>query len=102
MADPEDLDFAPAFREWRQSAGMRQREAARQLGITAVHLCNLESGKSQPSLKLIARIEQAYGVNLYLLAWLSRFYLPNDELLTQQFENAYRDYYQISGGSSDD
>lgn len=89
------LDLALAIRECRKSVGLTQREAARQLGITDVHLCNLEHGKSQPSLKLIAWMEQAFGVNVYLWAWFSLYDLDGAVAITDRFRRRYQQYYGI-------
>jgi transcriptional regulator with XRE-family HTH domain len=56
-------------RHLRESLGLTQREAARQLQVTAVHLCNVESNKSAPSSELVNRYRELWGVDLYVLAW---------------------------------
>ena len=56
-------------RHLRDSLGLTQREAARQLQITAVHLCNIESNKSAPSSELVGRYRELWGIDLYVLAW---------------------------------
>lgn len=42
---------------------LSQRQAAKRLGISTVHLCNIEKGHSQPSWKLLDKIETIYGVS---------------------------------------
>ena len=56
-------------RHLRESLGLTQREAARQLKVTAVHLCNVESNKSAPSSELVGRYRELWDVDLYVLAW---------------------------------
>jgi len=49
--------------------GLSQREAAKLLGISAVHLCNIEFGKSSPSIDLMNRFRDLWRVDIYVLAW---------------------------------
>ncbi len=51
-------------RDVRKSLGLSQREAAEKLGITAVHLCNVEHDGSNPSKGLINRYSELFGVDL--------------------------------------
>lgn len=53
----------------RESKGLTQTEAARQLGITNVHLSNIENNKASPSLELIEKFRKVWNVDLYVLAW---------------------------------
>jgi transcriptional regulator with XRE-family HTH domain len=53
----------------REKKGLSQREAAEALGITQVHLSNIENNKSQPSPNLLERYRELWGVDLYVLAW---------------------------------
>lgn len=48
----------------RERRGLTQTEAARRLGITPVWLCNLEHGDGQPSLDLLRKIAELYGVSM--------------------------------------
>lgn len=54
----------------RQLADLNQREAAGKLGITSVHLCNVERGRSDLSPYLRERFREVFGVDLYITAWL--------------------------------
>lgn len=53
----------------RESRGVNQREAAKLLGVSVVHLCNIENNKSAPSSALLDRYSELWGVDLYVLAW---------------------------------
>jgi len=53
----------------RERKGLSQGNAARLLGISQVHLSNVENNKSWPSPELIDRIRDAWGVDPYILAW---------------------------------
>lgn len=56
-------------RQLRESLGMTQRAAAQSLGISFVHLCNIERNRAAPSQALIDKIRDLWGVDLYVLAW---------------------------------
>jgi transcriptional regulator with XRE-family HTH domain len=43
--------------------GLTQRVLAQQIGVEASHIAFIETGRRRPSLKLIARIADALGVN---------------------------------------
>lgn len=53
----------------RTSKGLTQREAARRLRISNVHLSNIENNKASPSLELVERYRALWNVDLYVLAW---------------------------------
>jgi transcriptional regulator with XRE-family HTH domain len=53
----------------REARKMTQRAAAEKLGITPVHLCNIEKGKAKPSPDLLRKYREVMGVDLYVLAW---------------------------------
>jgi transcriptional regulator with XRE-family HTH domain len=53
----------------RERRGLTLRAAAESLGITHVHLCNVENGKATPSLDLLDRLREVYGVDVATLAW---------------------------------
>ena len=48
---------------------MTQRAAAEALGVSHVHLCNVERGKAIPSSALVERFRTVFGVDLYVVAW---------------------------------
>jgi transcriptional regulator with XRE-family HTH domain len=53
----------------RERKGITQTTTADLLGITQVHLSNVENNKSIPSSKLLERYRLLWGVDLYVLAW---------------------------------
>ena len=53
----------------RERKGMTQTAAADLLGVTQVHLSNIENNKAVPSPKLLERYRELWGVDLYVLAW---------------------------------
>lgn len=56
-------------KQLRESLGLTQQEVARALGITNVHVSNIENEKSFPSQNLIDRYREFFEVDLYVLAW---------------------------------
>ena len=56
-------------REMRESLGLTQQEMAATLGVTNVHISNIENDKSFPSQQLIERYREKFGIDLYVLAW---------------------------------
>ena len=56
-------------RHLRETLGLTQRAAAKALGITCVHLCNIENNKSVPSPALLERFREIWNVDLDVLAW---------------------------------
>jgi len=56
-------------RALREQLGLSQKEAAAELGISNVHLCNLEKNNSNPSPELLAKYRELWGVDLYVFAW---------------------------------
>jgi transcriptional regulator with XRE-family HTH domain len=53
----------------RTAQGLTQRVAAQQLGISVVHLCNIENDKASPSPELLERFRDLWGIDLYVLSW---------------------------------
>jgi transcriptional regulator with XRE-family HTH domain len=56
-------------RQFRETLGLSQRAMAAELGITPVHLCNIENNKALPSQSLLDRYRERWDVDLYVLAW---------------------------------
>ena len=62
-------DFGQTARYVRERRGMTQRAAAYALGVSAVHLSNVERGRAVPSSSLITRFNEVYGIDVYVLAY---------------------------------
>lgn len=62
------IELGPALKRLRQNTGASQRDAAKAIGISYVHLNRLENNKEWPSRKCWEKIEQFYAVDLYALA----------------------------------
>ena len=63
------IDLGKTIRHIREARGLTQRAAAEALGITDVHLCNLERDKARPSDELLAKIGKVWAVDPYVLSW---------------------------------
>jgi transcriptional regulator with XRE-family HTH domain/mannose-6-phosphate isomerase-like protein (cupin superfamily) len=68
--EPETADAAPSvnlgarLRAVRQASGLSVREAARQLGVSASFVSQLETGKSQPSVATLYSLSQLLDVSI--------------------------------------
>src|SRR3954468_7167629 len=54
-------------RSVRESLGLTQKAAAEALGVSSVHLSNVERGVTPPSASLISRFTDVYGIDVYVL-----------------------------------
>jgi len=66
------LNLGETARELRERCGLSQVQAAKKLGITQVHLSNIETNKARPSPELIERYRAAFDVDLYVYAFCTR------------------------------
>ena len=62
------INLCDAARELRTRIGLSVRKAAEELGISYVHLSNIENNKVSPSPEIIDRFHQAWGIDLYMFA----------------------------------
>ena len=56
-------------REVRITLGLTQRRAAKELGISPVHLCRVEKNQASPSQALIDKYRDLWNIDIYVLAW---------------------------------
>jgi transcriptional regulator with XRE-family HTH domain len=63
------IHLGKTARYLRERKGLSQRDVANALGITQVHLSNIENSKALPSAALLDRYRELWGVDLYVLAW---------------------------------
>jgi putative transcriptional regulator len=59
------------IKQKRKELALTQRELAKKLGVEASHVAYLEGGKRNPSLSLMARLEQALGISRQQIFLLS-------------------------------
>lgn len=69
LAKAMTIKIGQAARRVREVEGLTQRATAKKLGVSVVHLCNIERNNSAPSQALIDRYRELWGVDLYILAW---------------------------------
>lgn len=62
------INLGNAARDLRTKLNMSLREAASELGVSFVHLCNIENGKASPSPEVIEKFHDAWGIDLYMYA----------------------------------
>jgi DNA-binding XRE family transcriptional regulator len=58
----------PAIRVWREHRGMTAAQLAAAVEVTPAHISKLETGKGEPSLRLLRRLARALDVEIDLLA----------------------------------
>jgi transcriptional regulator with XRE-family HTH domain len=63
------LSVGESARCLREQLGLSQKDAAVELGISNVHLCNIEKDNGNPSPELLAKYRELWGVDLYVFAW---------------------------------
>jgi len=63
------IHIGKTARYLRERKGLSQGAAAEALGITQVHLSNIENNKALPSPNLLTRYRELWGIDLYVLAW---------------------------------
>lgn len=64
-------NYAKAFRIIRAAFGLKQAELAERMPVTASQLSLIESGKRQPSLRVIDSFAQAVGIPSALVSLLA-------------------------------
>jgi transcriptional regulator with XRE-family HTH domain len=62
------INLCDAARELRSRLGLSVRKAAKELGISFVHLSNIENGNASPSPEIMDRFRRAWGIDLYMFA----------------------------------
>ena len=72
------MNLGETARALRESFGLTQRAAADRLGVSWVHLCNIEKDKSRPSSELLEKYREVFGVDLYVYSWCTQ---PNMDKL---------------------
>ncbi len=65
------MDYGRALRVVRSAHGLTQRQLADRIGISASHLSLVESGKRDPSLKVLQEISATLAVPMHLLTLLA-------------------------------
>lgn len=63
------IHLGKTARYLRERKKLSQRGAADALGISQVHLSNIENNKALPSPALVNRYRELWGVDLHVLAW---------------------------------
>ena len=62
----------------RDQRQMTQRAAAEALGVSIVHISNVERGRAVPSAALVERYREVFGVDLHVLSWC--LFADDDEI----------------------
>jgi len=95
-------------RRVREARGLTQQQAAEALGVSNVHVSNIENEKAFPSQTLINRYREEFGVDLNVLAWCLHGDLEKlppairrpasvlAQALRQQYEGLLEDYRDLT------
>lgn len=62
------IKLGKAAQDLRQKLKLSLRAAADELGVSYVHLCNVENCKASPSPEMIEKFHAAWGIDLYMYA----------------------------------
>ena len=81
------MNLGETARNLRETYGLTQRAAADLLGVSYVHLCNIENNKSRPSQEMLEKFRTVFGVDLYVYSWCSS---PSQEKLPASMREAPR------------
>ena len=65
------MEYGRAIRVVRSAHGLSQRQLADRIGVSPSHLSLIESGKRDPSLKLLEEIAGGLAVPMHLLTLLA-------------------------------
>lgn len=58
--------FGPILRQFRQERGLSQEELAERMGMAShAHLSRLESGHKQPTVEMLFRAADAFGIKAW-------------------------------------
>ena len=58
------MDLGKRFRRFREKTGLTQTEAAAKMSIKYYQLGNYETNRSEPSITLLKKMSQVYGVSV--------------------------------------
>ena len=85
------INLGFAARYLRERLGLSQRAAAIELGISHVHLNNIENGKTSPTTSMIEKYYEAWNIDLYMLA-VAKF--SDDERIPHSLKDAVDEMIQ--------
>ena len=58
------MNVGKRIRELRNKGGMTQKELAEKADISTSYLCDIEVGRTNPSLRTLERISKAFGITM--------------------------------------
>ena len=62
------IELGEAAKYVRNRLGLSQRRAGEVLGISHIHINNVENGKTSPSPAILEKYFDAFGIDLYMVA----------------------------------
>jgi len=71
----------------RLASGLRQGEMAKRLGISQNYLSLIENSKAEPSMALLRKISETFGIPVTFLLWEEAMPLEGEtQEITQKYE----------------
>ena len=70
------MDLGERFKKYRKKAGLTQKEASQVIGINSYQLGNYETNRSEPSITILKKISNVYGVSIDTL--VGNYKLPEE------------------------
>lgn len=58
------MNLGERFKKYRKKAGLTQKEAAQVIGINSYQLGNYETNRSEPSITILKKMSNVYGVSI--------------------------------------
>ncbi len=85
--EEEEMTFGEAVKFIRTRAGLNMREFGESIGVTHVSLHHVENGHNNMTQKHIAKIEEVYGIDPYILCKIDTFDF-------KKYHRIWREYYE--------
>lgn len=70
------MDLGERFKKYRKKAGLTQKEASQVIGINSYQLGNYETNRSEPSITILKKMSNVYGVSIDTL--VGNYKLPEE------------------------
>ena len=70
------MDLGERFKKYRKKAGLTQKEASQIIGINSYQLGNYETNRSEPSITILKKMSNVYGVSIDTL--VGNYKLPEE------------------------
>ena len=91
-----EIDFVTRLKQVREALGLKQKEFASRLSISAASYSEIEGGKYKPNYEFIYNISTQFDVNLYFLLFgKGDMFLRDNQLITADIGNMVVDREEV-------